>query len=707
MDKYEILELCKNNGIDVSKNISISGTNEMAYELICNLASRYDFISLYPILNRDPIYFYLLIITAFRFIKGMYLFGEELCRELLKGLIKPIFNFDENCLKLGICDPSSEFAIKQKEFIKRIENFNPFSFKEEEISLDNGLIKSLNVYLFRYYNENKEQKELTILENLIKPDFLKNFKVDAPIKKELPYDPVLLWTFPDKDKEAANDKEFERWENECVKANVLFNILFLLTEENKDKVNDYISNNMQNVLSKESFIHENYLGKIPDKILPLLNFQLEKNGDKPYINITNQQKIFDFFWDTKMPKNISADWYSDELQDYIFENHLSFLKRSKSYQLEKIILRNVDKIDNFTDVEDLKIVTELVERALSYTTQQYNNEVNRCIYDKKEFDKVLEVVSKVRMELPEIRNSIQTFTQEQIFDSLYFIDNYFKRVKQKNKKIVHTFNNAIKDNFKDIFIIIKNKKALEKCYKNVKNKTLEIVYAEEVAEMKKIIDEEYKKYLEEIKNSKKYSFEKYYAKVKENLDAETIFYDFVNNRKFSEVFNKIILSYNDKALEIKNLLSSNEYYYSQLQESAEGCELTPLMTCLIKAIEQFMCACIKYAHNNKLCDTNTIVDNNYKYEINNINWIKTKITCTPLKNFIEKNILENKDNYIDEKLKNKIINNLENFIENVRNGHFHKHNLFSLRNIKQYVEDSYEVIKGLIAMFVYFEENKK
>ena len=260
----------------------------------------------------------------------------------------------------------------------------------------------------------------------------------------------------------------------------------------------------------------------------------------------------------------------------------------------------------------------------------------------------------------------------------------------------------IKENFKEMFVRIKNKNALEKAYKKIRNQSLEVVYEKEIREMKEMIDSKYKKYVEEFHKSQKYSFEKYYAQVETKLNEEIDFHKYVQNKNFSQIFNKITLTYNAK--EIKELLASNEYYYSKMEDNSEGCELTPLMTCLIKAIEQFMCACISYSYIRGWCSTDVIYDK-YKHKLNSIDWANTKITCSPLKMFIEDNILNNEINYVNKQLKDDIIKCLENFIDNVRNGHFHKHNVFDVDSVEQYVNEAYSSIRSLIAMIIYLEEN--
>lgn len=693
MDKYRLLKTCESAGIKVDKYIN--GEHEMAYKVVDKFFTNWKFLKLKLHLQEFSIYYYVLFQNAHLLFEDRNPLLESICKQFLIEEIEPIFQFDHqqirNCFTID-SKIDKQGVDKYIDFIKRIRDGR---IELNEITLDNQYIALIQNELWRIYQ--REPSTANMSKFFMRPDFLNSIKVDKPIKSI--YVDIAEYMF-NKEKQEEYDNQNEERETEIWKTGILFDILTMLTQEDKSKVNEFILNNMTNVLDEETYIGVAYLGKIPQRISSILYDQ--QYGE--YIDIKIQKKLLDFLVEQGAFKELHPE-YCKQLQDYIFENHIWLLQNLYIHQLPEVLIRNSDNVNKLKDKDDIQTAIKLVENALNYQLEQYNNEADSCFCDKKKFNEILELISRrIYTEFPKTREFIQVMNKDDIINSVYLLDCYFKKEKCKNNRTIDRFNSLIKDDFVNMFETLKRKSILEKMYKKIKNLSLQVVYEDEMREMQKLVDEKYKSYVEEFHKSKRYSFDKYYAQVESNLNKETDFHTFVGNKNFSEIFNKIILTYNAK--EIKDLLASNEYYYAQLQESAEGCELTPLMTCLIKAIEQIMCACVKYAYNRGWCSSDIISDK-YEHKLDSINWEKTKITCTPLKIFIEDNILNNDNIYIDNRFKTKLIKSLENFIDNVRNGHFHKHNVFGIRNIKQYVKDAYYTISGLIATIIYLEENAK
>lgn len=532
--------------------------------------------------------------------------------------------------------------------------------------------------------------------------YLEILKIDKPIKFDEPYDAAeyLFYLQTKNEKYKIYEQKRYKWLDESRKALIHFYILIALCREDKKKVNDYIKNNMMNILDDETDIDKISIKELPIKeISPILYEQQE--GE--YISLEFQKKLVDFcvnYQDYKTENMLYVD-YSEKLEDYIFEKHINLLHNANAWRVFEIVGRNIDKIEKFSTVQDIKDAEEIVEVALNYAETQYGYEVGRVAYDEKSFFKVKEIISQIRNEIPETRSYIQTLSQDQIINSAYLIHCKSKELKNQNKRLIDKFNSLIKDYLSDMFKWINEVNLLKSAKQKIRKKTLNVVYEEEMREIEEMVDSQYKKYVEEFHKSNSYSFDKYYAKVEEKLNSKKDFYKFVSGGNFSEVFGNIVQAYKSK--EIKDLLASNEYYYDKLKDSVGGVELTPLMTCLIKAIEQFMCAVIKYAHSKGYTAINEIKEQ----KINYINWDECKITCNPLKCFIEDYILNNENNNINSKVnfKKEIVENLNNFILNVRNGHFHKHNIFDAYDVEEYINDSYSTIRGLIAMIIYLENN--
>ena len=398
MDKYRLIEKCNNTGINVSKYIQ--KTNEMAYELVVKLYFSNRFLELRNELLKAPIYYYLLFRNAYLMkdlesVQDIYAGSghvEVFCKEFLSDVITPIFSFDDNFISSEIQNISQEDIDKFLCFIKNIRQISL-----QDITLDNILIKKIQGLLLVYYKKYPTKNNVKFSEHLLTPSYLEYIKVDKPIKlEESEYDITDL--IYDEQKYKLREAQIKEWFAECRKAICLFDILELLVEEDVSKVNDFIMNNMTYVLDSDSKLESSFVECLPN-ISPILCKQQEKR----YIDTSIQKKLVDFY----VSNNATGKFYVDycaELEDYIFENHIGLLENLRSWKLSSIVVRNVNKIDAFKDVEDIKIAMQLFERSLSYENTQYDDELKRYTYNEKIFVKVLNIISRVKSTVPSIRN---------------------------------------------------------------------------------------------------------------------------------------------------------------------------------------------------------------------------------------------------------------------------------------------------------------
>ena len=218
---------------------------------------------------------------------------------------------------------------------------------------------------------------------------------------------------------------------------------------------------------------------------------------------------------------------------------------------------------------------------------------------------------------------------------------------------------------------IYNKIILEEEY--LKQELFELEYSD-IFEKAKAEIEQFKK---DFYNNEKFKRDECYNSFKERLLKNIS----SNARKelVWKKWNNIIQSYKEK--EIIECVSTNEYIYSKLIN--QDMELTPLLVCYIKSVEQFLCSYIHFMTNNKLISSNNTFKNDWEKHTYGID----------LENYISENIHKRHLSKITQNIFDDWTQKSEYWRTKARNGNLHKDNI-------NYKSDLNNFINGCIDLFL-------
>ena len=303
--------------------------------------------------------------------------------------------------------------------------------------------------------------------------------------------------------------------------------------------------------------------------------------------------------------------------------------------------------------------------------------------------------------LPELKDQIFTTDFDEMLNSAEFIVEYAQKTKS-NKAIKEFLKFA---NETALYSLLDSRKS-HYIRNQLNNKLKQEVFKTHFAENIKELEEKYsnlaKQKIAEFKEKVKFNYNKYIEIFEQNMNSRYNEYNiYCDNDTFWKTFNRIIKSYPQE--DIRIVFASNEYYYYQLNNITEGAELTPLIVCMIKAIEQYMCCVINYAVNNNLTSSPYIKTDRGTFHIKNDiinknnNWEKTKVSCYELQDYLAQHVINYSKNH--KSFSKDIIEELPDWVDSVRNSHMHKDNVYDILEIKEYIEKSYKIIKLLTMIF--------
>jgi len=389
-----------------------------------------------------------------------------------------------------------------------------------------------------------------------------------------------------------------------------------------------------------------------------------------------------------------------DLLSYLYFSDADYYLNTYCSWVNEFISENIDDVIERSNNEQLGKIYSLIYMSLTDYERIVANET--ALFDDGIKAKVKQLLNLIKNSVPELKNKIFLSTEKEFLDSLVL---YFNFIKNNNLKLkpISELNDLIKETELDYLIdayVCKIK--AESAYWKLKQKMFYITYADKIEEIEKNSRKLAEEKILEFKESAKYNQDKYFEIFKDNLDCRYNELNYYCNReKFWNTFNNIIRVYNEK--DIKTGFASNEYYYGQLKDISEGAELTPLLVCMIKSIEQMFCACINYAVLNGLTNNDFFCTEKNRFHIKkniiecNNNWGKTKATSFSLQKYLSDHVVQNIKNRIS--FSSELSKLLFNWVDTVRNSHMHKDNIYNTFDINKYIEDSYELVKKLVIAF--------
>lgn len=696
--------------IDIENFMIIN--EECLYNILLSNFSSY---MLYPlreaITNDCLIYFNLFSKIEELNLKDRNIDFENLCFNYLTEYIHPIFELNKNYYEKFINDNKgiNEFNIEFEQIFDFIKNIKNSSFKE--LCQQTKIIEILTQFLFYHYNKHPFPSFLQEININLEEEF-ENIPQFIPT-----YDMDNDSTYFDKNnidilnEDSIYENQKTSYSNYAIELIKIFNYIFILNEENSSKLNDFIIKKLKNLtkLDFQFFLSAlklpTYVNKSKLYIYLIKNLSILLNHTTTKLNSNAQEIILEFLVYNEcynfIPKTLSPSLY-----DYICKNHIALLKREpiNYYQLTEIILRNSKYLENIESPEQLNEWNSLLTQTINF----HNNELDLSyayIIPKYDLKKLIKMINQFGVENKTIRPELSTMTNENIVKSCNKIQRYIKNNNIKTKT-TKEFNKLFDDTLLWIVTEYNDKENLINLLNKVKTNSLKTIYSKELKNIYNTMETKIDEYKKEFEKIKAFSFEKYYKMAENNIISQTYYYKYLEPQTILNKFNELVSNF--KGNEIKNLLATNEYFYNvQLNKEQQGFELTPFLVCIVKSIEQLMCACIEYAKNQKLIKEYYIEMNGQKYFFDNPAWYENPtITGAPLKTFLIENVAKNSSNNVNTSIINQLDNDLTNWIKKIRNGHFHKDNIYNFYDIKNFVSDSYKAIGSLIVLFIEIDENK-
>lgn len=393
-----------------------------------------------------------------------------------------------------------------------------------------------------------------------------------------------------------------------------------------------------------------------------------------------------------------------ELWPFLFFGREERLLYDKPEWLVDFFYEYSDEITSKCTCEQLIKINSIIQiETLEY--EAYKTDLINNFYNNFIKQKVKSVIFETVKTITQIKDKLYTATNEEIIQSLCYVNEFIKNYNIKNREtaIFNKFINLVE--VSEIMDAYKKFNTLEVINNKFKQKIFILQYEKEIQDIEVQIEKIYSKKIEELKNNLKFNLEKYINIFKGHLNSRyNELHAYCNEANFWKTFTSIVNTYGREEILIG--FASNEYYYQQLNLYTEGAELTPLLVCLIKTIEQLFCCCINYSINNNLSNSHYISTSKGTFHIkndiirNNNNWEKTKATCFGLKEYIVNHVIYNDTNIISSFVSKKEMTELlDKWVKFVRNSHLHKDNLYNINDVEKHIETSYKVIKYIISLF--------
>lgn len=391
---------------------------------------------------------------------------------------------------------------------------------------------------------------------------------------------------------------------------------------------------------------------------------------------------------------------------YLFSNYPEFMLDDTVN--ERLIASCAEIIKEAKETSVLKKIELGLSSCIDKNQEKLNNYCIQ-IFDYKEKKEISEILRNLALAFKDISSLINMEDEASILQSCQSINEYIesnniknKTTKQFKERIEYYYAlemKTIRLEKIDLFDLLNKINTLKDLKNTAKSKILKIDYSKEID----AIRQESKDYINNFLEKIKFDFDKYYNTWENYFLNNSQDILECKNQTLLDMFNRII-KVSGIENEIKNVLASSEYYFKQLNTITSNAELTPLIVCQLKAVEQFMFACVKFSALNGFGDKFIEDDRQHRFHILKDDW--SHVTCFALKNYLIDKVVKNSSNKLLKETGEQIDKMIMEWISKIRNALMHKENIYNIKNVETHKKTSNNIIRVLTCLFVELENKK-
>ena len=384
---------------------------------------------------------------------------------------------------------------------------------------------------------------------------------------------------------------------------------------------------------------------------------------------------------------------SYELIEWYFKNDINtFTQIFRENPLFLMAIKNnMNELDKYSSTELHSLfnaISKAKNQALVYLNDEWDTRFRQIIFD----------ISKKLAQENQDYSPINTDDELSFFNLIASIIGYIDSKKIKNRttkqfwEIMEQHNDEHEYEEDENLVHIMWLLDLTYLEKEIKERIFRIDFAKQMELLKQGYDIKIKDFKTKFYQNYTYDFEKYYQIFLDNLCtfSSNWISDYnlkLDEKTFVSQFEKIIAC--NQPQDIKDNLATTFYLQKLLKD--EKIELTPVFVCLIKAVEQFLCAYINFIVHYKNPHSYSLIYDKFTYDLRRpVDWKNLKITIQDLADWILNNYLNHTD--IPELYLDKFNDQINYLRKEARNGNFHKDNVYNLDNVKSYIQHCQEFI---------------
>lgn len=619
-------------------------------------------------------------------------------------------------------------------FVKNIKSIDSSKFEKKYIlgdcAIHNKLIvsyinssisidKAKEMFLFKVIgyksildiNTDRPLLPLSFYKDKVRVIFLKNALNSEIVNKK--FKELCLKEYPNlmnqNDNEMVNMhniiKKLYGVEPQCISVEWLYAQLFrgislIIFAKSKEEADEYVNTKLVNFYFFEEFLFADYFSFVEESKYKkyVEEIVLKKISD---ISELSRKKLIDRFGlcgsrrlsIDGISKNIVEKGYSNDLEDWLIKNYTNYFIIQNFDWVDESFDRNLDFFIESKNVEVLERCEKIFERKYINSEFKYRQEKEKFSNHKikKRIVDVFENLSRENQILRELI-VLNSRDEETLYRNCKMVVDFINENKQNKNTTIKNFM-AIMEELKVDFLAEERFNKTKSQLDDFKSKIFNIKYKEQIEELTKNQEKAFSERLAEIKKSKEFNYDKYYAMFVEKLaknsedfalkvDKEKIVYWFENTLKY----------FKEKEEDTKISFVSNEFYYTPNIKS-KGLDLSPYMHCAFKGYELFLCAFIKYGDKIRIFKNNIII--NRKIQDTNFE----SLDMTALSDFVKKNFVNGSSKKLAITFDNEsdLIYDI-NWIVDKRNDLAHKIIETKVKNVDSTIETIYSVMNRLLTM---------